>query len=82
MLTELFNLMVGTLRKEHGNLAVPEGKKNLISEEYEAERETKQKKADDMISPKLVSPKNWLIPPATINAPTTMLTRRLEKCGQ
>ena len=29
-LTELFNLMVGTLRKEHGNLAVPEGKKSYI----------------------------------------------------
>ena len=49
MLTELFNLMVGTLRKEHGSLAVPEGKKNLISEEYEAKRETKQKKVDETI---------------------------------
>ena len=48
MLTELFNLMVGTLWKEHGNLAVPEGK-NLISEEYEAKREIKQKKIDEAI---------------------------------
>ena len=48
MLTELFNLMVGTLWKEHSNLTIPE-RKNLISEEYEAKQEIKQKKIDKTI---------------------------------